>query len=342
MVSRRRVLQLVVAIAILGVSGPTLVNGYTQVGRSFALAPGWLIAIVLAEATQLVAVWSMLRVLLETTGWVDVAAPQLAGDAASNLVPGASLTGAGLQLSMLVRAGFPATRVATSLAAVAVLTTVPVFIVLPLVAVVATAGGAALEPRLAGLMWVGAGVLAGLVVAVLTIARLDRTWMLFASAVTALRRLMRLSGDSADLRRRLLHERDQLGEVIRRRAAALLVVALGRALADFLALYLAIRAVGPAISPATALAVFVVADVAGRIPLTPAGLGFVEVGLAGALRVAGLPAEAAMVATVTYRLAATWLPSAAGVVAYLLFERRHRPRFVVGETADGVLRDRPR
>ena len=324
------------AVAILVVSGPVLVDAYGQVGRSLALSPGWLIAIAFAEASQLVGCWYLLRILLRTTRWFDVAAPQLAGDAASNLVPGASLAGAGLQLTMLVRAGFPATRVTTSLGAVTILSAVPVFIVLPLVAVVATVAGTPLEPRLVGAMVLGAVVLAVLLVTVVAMARLDRPWLLLASAITAVRRLLG-QPDRADLGRRLLGERDQLGEVMRQRAVTLLVVALGRTLADVLALYLAIRAVGVAISPATTLAVFIVGDVAGRIPLTPAGLGFVEAGLAGALRVAGLPSGAALVALVTYRLAATWLPSAAGVVAYGLFERRHSERAGIGQPTEGVL-----
>jgi uncharacterized protein (TIRG00374 family) len=333
---RHRVLQAAVAVAILAVSGPVLVDAYGQVGRSLALAPGWLVAIAFAEASQLVATWYMLRILLRTTRWFDVAASQLAGDAASNLVPGASLAGAGLQLTMLVRAGFPTTRVTTSLGAVAILGSVPVFIVLPLAAVVATVAGTPLEPRLVGATVLGAVVLAALLVTVVAMARLDRPWLLLASAITAVRRLLRRP-DRADLARRLLGERDQLGEVMRQRAVTLLVVALGRTLADSLALYLAIRAVGVAISPATTLAVFIVGEVAGRIPLTPGGLGFVEAGLAGALRLAGLPSGAALVALVTYRLAATWIPSAAGVVAYVLFERRQSERAGIGQPTEGVL-----
>lgn len=334
---RHRVLRAAVGVAIVAVSAPVLVDVYGQTGRSLALAPGWLIAIALSETSQFVALWYILRILLRTTRWFDVAASQLAGDAASNLVPGGSLTGAGVGLTMLVRAGFPAARVATAFGAVAVLTAVPVFIVLPLAAVVATATGTTLEPRLVGAMWLGAGILAALLASTVAMARLDRPWLLLASAVTAIRRVFGRTTDRADVFRRLVGERDQLGEVMRRRAATLLAVAVGRTVADVLALYMAIRAVGFAVSPATALAVFVVGDVAGRIPLTPAGLGFVEAGLAGALRVAGLPVEAALMTVATYRLAATWLPSAAGLVAYVLFDRRHRKRTGVSRATGGVL-----
>ena len=312
-----------IAVVLLVLSAPVLIDVYGEAGRVRTLSPGWLIAVGLAEVSQLVAIWYILRVLLRERRWFAVAAPQLAGDAASNLVPGASLAGVGLQVSMLIRAGLPATRVMTSLAAVSLLTTVAALVVLPLVVVAMMAAGSTTEPELAGRMWLGAGVLACVLVALVVLARRDRPWLLLASLLATVGRLLRRRPDAQQLGERLLRERDDMGVVMRDRAGVLIGAALCRTTADFLALYLAMRAVGADVSVVTAMVIYIVGDIAGRIPLTPAGLGFVEVGLSGAMSIAGVPTESALLALLTYRLAATWVPSAAGLVALALFERRH-------------------
>jgi uncharacterized membrane protein YbhN (UPF0104 family) len=63
-------------------------------------------------------------------------------------------------------------------------------------------------------------------------------------------------------------------------------------------------------------------------------LGFVEAGLVGTLKLAGVPGPRALTATLLYRLVAYWLPIPAGGVAYLLFRRRYH-------VGDQVMRPRP-
>jgi uncharacterized membrane protein YbhN (UPF0104 family) len=58
--------------------------------------------------------------------------------------------------------------------------------------------------------------------------------------------------------------------------------------------------------------------------VTPGGLGFVEAGLAGVLTIAGAADTQADLSVATYRLAATWLPCVAGLIAYALFVSRRR------------------
>jgi hypothetical protein len=58
------------------------------------------------------------------------------------------------------------------------------------------------------------------------------------------------------------------------------------------------------------------------IPLTPGGLGFVEVGLTAMLVAAGIPGPDATLATLAYRLFQFWLPIPAGAIAYIFFRRK--------------------
>lgn len=312
-------------VVILVLAAPTLVDVYSQVGNVLTLPSIWLLAIALAEAGQFLSVWQIQRIMLRTNRWFDVAAPQLAGNAASNLVPGATVTGAGVQLSMLIRAGFPAPRATTSLAVTSLSRSVG-FIVLPLAVLVATALGSDVDPRLVGPMWIGAGALLLVMVTLVAIARRDRPWRWIASGVSAIRRLLRRETDPDDLARRLVQERDLIRDAIRGRPVRMVLLAVGQTGGDFLGLYFALRAAGADINPAAALAAFLVGEVAGMIPITPGGLGFVEVGLAGSLRVAGVAAQPAFIALAATRLAATWLPTAAGVVAFGVFQYRHRGR----------------
>ena len=59
------------------------------------------------------------------------------------------------------------------------------------------------------------------------------------------------------------------------------------------------------------------------IPITPGGIGFVELGLVGFLGLAGVEAGPAILATLAYRLVSYWLPLPVGAGAYAWFSRRY-------------------
>jgi len=72
------------------------------------------------------------------------------------------------------------------------------------------------------------------------------------------------------------------------------------------------------------------------IPITPGGLGIGEASLTGLLVLAGVSSGSAVLATLTYRLASSWVPLAAGPIAYGVFKLRYRghpPSPVEGATA---------
>jgi uncharacterized protein (TIRG00374 family) len=224
---------------------------------------------------------------------------------------------------MWIVAGYTGGQATTALGVTTMLETIAGYVVLPLVVLLASVFGIGVRPRLAAAMWSGSGVLTALLIVSVVLFQRDRPWRRIARVVTTVQRRLRRTGDAHALGSRLIHERDLMRGALRQRAWLVVLLVLAQPLADFIALYLALLAVGAHVSPAGALAAFVVANVAGLIPLTPGGFGFVEAGLLGALAFAGAAPPAAQLAVVTYRLAATWVPSLAGVLAFAWFQYRH-------------------
>jgi uncharacterized protein (TIRG00374 family) len=82
-----------------------------------------------------------------------------------------------------------------------------------------------------------------------------------------------------------------------------------------------------------AFAAWALVRILGALPLTPAGVGFVEVGLTGALVAFGAPNAEAVAATLLYR-ALTVLPTLAlGLLAAATW-RTHQPGEAVGFPSD--------
>lgn len=86
---------------------------------------------------------------------------------------------------------------------------------------------------------------------------------------------------------------------------------------------------------------YCIANVVAAIPITPGGLGVVEVVLTSALTAYGAPVQAAALGVIAYRLVSFWLPIPAGGIAYLTlrldpaFKERHQEA-VRGREAEAV------
>lgn len=322
--SLRRALLLLVTAAALVLVWPALASVYREVGTITHVSAWWLVAIGAVVILQMVANWELYRIVMRTSRWFDIAAPQLTSNAASHLLPGGNAIGAGIQVRMMTTAGFPVTQIVPALAATSVLGTVSGFVVLPLIVLAASAAGSHIDTGLVAAMWVGAALLAVLLTAVIAIAAHDRPWHWIAVAVATARARFRHPLDAVELERRLVRERDQIRLAVRHRAVLVGLIALARPACDYLALLFSLRAVGAHVNPAAVLAAFIVSNIAGMIPLTPGGLGFVEASLGGILTVAGASGHHAHLAVATYRVGETWLPCVAGAIALFWFERRHR------------------
>jgi len=119
----------------------------------------------------------------------------------------------------------------------------------------------------------------------------------------------------------------------------LLMRAVGWASANWLfdagALWVMVAAFHYRLGPDALLVSYAIANVVAAIPLTPGGLGVVEVVLTSALTAFGAPVQAAALGVIAYRLVSFWLPIPAGGIAYLTLrlDPKFRERHEVAERA---------
>jgi uncharacterized protein (TIRG00374 family) len=124
--------------------------------------------------------------------------------------------------------------------------------------------------------------------------------------------------------------------LLRRRWHVITVATLAGHLTVFVLLVVCLRATGVSSSEVTgieAFAAWALVRILGALPLTPAGVGIVEVGLTGALVAFGAPNAEAVAATLLYR-ALTVLPTLAlGLLAAATW-RTHHPGDTIGSPSD--------
>jgi uncharacterized protein (TIRG00374 family) len=318
-----RVVFLLVAFVSLYLLWPSLGQVFDQWRSLTELKPQWVLVALGVEALSFVAAWELQRIALQTKRWFPVAMSQLAGNAFGRIIPGGVAAAGALQYRMLVRAGLPGARIASSLTAVSALLFGAV-LALPLLSLPAILGGTPVADGLAYAAYLGAVVFLLMLAGGAIVFIWDRPLALVGSEIerivnATLRRKRPLTG----LADRLLAERDTLRVTFGRRWQAAVLAAAGKSIFDYLALVACLRAVGAEPNPSLVLLAYVAASLLGMIPFTPGGLGFVEAGLVGMLILAGVGAGNAAVATLAYRLVSFWLPIPVGGAGYALFRRRY-------------------
>ena len=278
---------------------------------------------VACEITAYVCVWQLDRIALRTKEWFPVIAAQLSANTAGRVLPGGGATATAVASSMLGRAGFEPGEAAAALAASTFLQ-LGTTLALPVVVLPAVIGGAPVDHSLGTAATLGAVLFALLLAAGAVVFTTDEPVELAGRALQwLLNRTLRRRNHLKNLGGMLLEYRDFVRKTLGARWQAAVAAAAGTTVFDYLALLAALRAVGADPRPSLVVLAYTAAELLALIPFTPGGLGFVESGLVGTLKVAGVPAADALAATLTYRLASFWLPLPAGAVAYVLFRRRY-------------------
>jgi uncharacterized protein (TIRG00374 family) len=319
---RRRILALAVTAVVLYGVAPAVIDvlgGWRDLDE---VAPRWWIAVILTQVAGWACLWALQRLALHTRTWLPVSTSQLASGGLGRVVPGGAAAAAALQYRMLVQAGLARATVATGLTAGSLLL-LAALAAMPLLAVPAVVAGRAI-PR--GLLESGGLALVVFVFlfcvgALLMVSERAVRWV-GRAATTVLRLVRRRRPPPERLPERLLAERALVRATLGRRWPEALAAAEGRWLLDFLTLLAALEAVDARPRLSLALLAYCAAQLLAQVPITPGGLGVVEAGLTGTLALAGVPAAAAAVATLTYRLASYWLPLPVGAAAYVVHRRR--------------------
>jgi uncharacterized membrane protein YbhN (UPF0104 family) len=124
--------------------------------------------------------------------------------------------------------------------------------------------------------------------------------------------------------------------LLRRRWHVLTIATLAGHLTVFVLLVVCLRVTGVSgseVTPIEAFAAWALVRILGALPLTPAGVGIVEVGLTGALVAFGAPSAEAVAATLLYRALTVFPTLGLGLLAAATW-RTHHPGEAIGSPSD--------
>jgi uncharacterized membrane protein YbhN (UPF0104 family) len=354
--SRLRILGRILALIITAVTLyyllPQLLDVWAQIPKLTSIK-WWFVVILPLEAGSFACQWKLTRTALPQVSWFVAATSQLASNAIAKVVPGGAAVGGATGYRMLSVSGVNRATAGAALAATAIVSNGVLF-ALPMVAVLGSILTAPVPGDLAVIAWGGALLFLVLFAVVFTLVRFDRPlWAvghlvervsgwLIRHVVGPVRRWsmpsLRHHHDGHDGAQKdvvpaspggptaegFVHQRDIMVSTLGPRWRTALVAAVGNWGLDYLALVAAIYAVtGAKPKLSLVLLAYGAAAVLSMIPITPGGLGFVELGLTAALVAAGIKPADALLATLAYRVVSYWLPLPAGLVATILFRRRY-------------------
>jgi uncharacterized protein (TIRG00374 family) len=250
------------------------------------------------------------------------------GTAVSNTLPGGGALGIGVSYAMYSSWGFSKSRSSVSLLVSGVWNNfaklgMPVF-ALALVALQGSPGAGRLTAALLGL----AGLAGAVAVFALILHSEETARRIGRGAARIASALLRLFGrpPATGWDRATVKFRDRTVLLLRARWVWITVTTLVSHVSLYLVLLLALRSVGVTesdVSWAEVLAVFSFARLLTAIPLTPGGLGVVEVALITGLSAAGGARAQVAAAVLIFRALTYVLPIPLGLLTYLFWRRNH-------------------
>ncbi len=327
-----------VGLAVTGIGlyvvAPSLLTMFGAWPQLADVEVRWFAVLAALETCSFAALWWLARIALtpvpsavpgaadptggqgvERPGWGTTAAAQLAGNAASKVVPGGAATGGVVQGKVLISAGQPASTVAAGLTAVNLLSAA-VLLLLPVLTIPALIIGPPPDRQLQ------LGLLVSLILAVVIVAVgvTVLTWPVVVAAtgrvIGRIVHLVRASVTPDLMADSLLAQRERVAAAFQGHWWRAVVAAAANRMFDYAALVAALVAFGVHARPAEVLLAYVIAQAFAMIPITPGGVGFVDAGLTALLVLVGVPADTALIGTLLYRLFSFWLPIPVGVFAW--------------------------
>jgi uncharacterized protein (TIRG00374 family) len=317
----------VLLLSVTGISlyflAPSIVEVLEAWRKLDRFDAGWLVVILGCEAASFASIWALQRVVLPEVSWFDGATSQLVGNAFNRITPGGGATGTALQAKLLSDAGYDLTRVATALTANSVMISVTVLI-LPVFSLPAIIAGLDVPGSLADAAWIGILVFAFVAAGGAAVLHSPAPIAAVGDGIEwVVNHLRRRRPPIQGLGERLVQQRAVLRGSVGSHWVLAVTAAVGRWAFEYLALLVALHAIGANVEPTLVLLAFTFAELLGLLPFTPGGLGFVEAGMTATLALAGVSASDAVLATLIFRLVSFWLPLPVGLAAMFLYRRRH-------------------
>lgn len=303
---------------------PTLIEFLDQ-GQQLASVDWWWYAVMaVLMCGAFVAAWQLTRAAVPDVSLFLAGTSQLVSNALGKVIPGGAVAAGATYYQMLSASGVPKGQAATALAAVSFISNLVLFS-LPAVALFIAALSAPIPDGLLPVAVTGSVLFAVMFAVVFVLVKFDAV-LLFVGRIVA--RAVRWLAKRLDkpwkaTAKGWLDRRNEVVTSLGRRWWKALIAAVLNWLLDYGVLVAALFAIGSAPRPSLVLVAFAGSAVLGMIPITPGGIGFVEIGLVSMLTASGIPAQDATLATLAYRLFQFWLPIPAGAVAYFLFKRRY-------------------
>jgi uncharacterized protein (TIRG00374 family) len=329
-----RSLFLLVALVVLYFFLPTIVDFLSEAPALASVDWWWYLIMAALMTGAFMAAWELTHVAVPDISRFVAACSQLVSNAMAKVIPGGAVAAGATYFQMLSVSGVPTGQAAAALAAVSFISNLVLFS-LPGIALVIAALSAPIPDGLAPVAIAGTVLFVLMFSAVFIVVRWDKPLLLVGGVVErvvgwAARRFHR---DWKPTAQGFLDRRNEVVAALGKRWWKALIAAVANWMLDYMVLVVALVAVGAEPRASLVLLAFAGAAVLGMIPITPGGLGFVEVGLVALLTAAGIPAPDATLATLAYRLFQFWIPIPAGAVAYVMFKRRYGRQVVLDEAA---------
>jgi putative heme transporter len=332
---RARIIGIAVSVLVIGgvfaFALPRIANYGDVWDVVRTLSWEWLVALALATLLNLATYGPPLQAALPGLSYFSATRVTLASTALSAVAPGGAAVGIATTTAMLRAWGFAGRSIGLAVVVMSVWNQA-VILGFPILAVVGLAAEGSRNHTLE------IAALVGLVVFGVLVAG-------FAIALSS-ERLARRVGDRAarlvSWAKGIIHKapvkwtgasfvrfREESIALIRRRWLFLTAATLAGQLTVFVVLLVSVRAVGVSrveVTIVEAFAAWTLARILGSIPITPGGLGFVELGLTGALVAFGASNAQAVAATLIYRFLTIVPTLVAGLVSAATWNVGRKPK----------------
>lgn len=333
----RNIIGLAIGVAVLivvfGFVLPRFAN-YGDVWHQLtAMSWGYLVLLLCAEVLNLATYAPNFMVALPGLRFRQALEVQFTGTALSNVAPLGGAVSIGFQYKMMREWGFTASSSSRAMVVTGVWNHL-INLALPVLALtMLTLGGGRnatliVAAEVGGVLFVV--ILSGFLLLVASDSGARVIGQVAEGAVNGLRRLVRRPTRRTMADTMVRFRRDS-NELLRRKWLALTITTLVGVLSTFLVLLVAIRAVGIAgteISATEAFATWSVTRLLSAVPITPGGIGIIDVAMAGALTGFGGDDAKVVAAVLLYRVLTFVPPIFLGAVSMFTWRRhpeRHPP-----------------